>query len=62
MWICIDVIFSPGIWSVATCDDSIVLLSGSLEVILFEIMTGAIVGVDSFSRLIFAPESAITSL
>ena len=50
--------FRPGSRSVNICDDSIVLPSGSLTVISFEIMTGAIVVVACFSRCIFAPESA----
>ena len=52
----------PGSWSVATCDDSIVLPSVSLSVILFEIITGLIVAVDCFTRCILAPESAIASV
>ena len=35
---------------------------GSLAVISFEIITGIILGVDFFSRCIFAPESAIASM
>ena len=47
------------IWSVAICEDSIVLPYGSLSVILFDIITGAIVVVACFARCIFAPESAM---
>ena len=44
------------------CDDSIVLPSGSLDVVSFEIITGYIAVVACFSRYIFAPESAIYSM
>ena len=44
------------------CDDSIVLLSGIIAVILFGIITGAIVVVACFASCIFSPESAIDSL
>ena len=43
-------------------DDSIMLQYGSLSVMSFEIMTGAIVLVACFSRCIFAPDSAISSM
>ena len=43
-------------------DDFIVIPSGSLAVISFDIIEGAIVLVDCFSRCIFAPESAIDSM
>ena len=49
-------------WSVVTCDDSMVLLYGSLAVMLFDIVTGGIVGVAFFSRWIFAPESSIANV
>ena len=52
----------PGSWSVAICDGSNVLPSGSLAVISFEIMTGAIVVVACFARCIFAPMSAIAGV
>ena len=52
----------PGIWSVAICDDSIVIPSGILAVMSFEMMTGDIVVVDCFARCIFAPEYTIASL
>ena len=32
----------PGSWSVSTCDESIVLPSGSLSVMFFDIITGEI--------------------
>ena len=54
--------FGTGIYSVAMCDDSIVLPSGSLDVMSFEIMTGPIVVVACFARCIFSPESAIASV
>ena len=44
------------------CDYSIVLPSGSLAVISFNIITRAVVVVDFFSRCIFAPESAIARI
>ena len=44
------------------CDESIVLPSGSLDVMSFEIMTGPIVVVACFARCIFSPESAIASV
>ena len=59
MWICLAYFLRPGEWSVAICDDSIVLPSGSIS---FDIITGAIVVVAHFSRCIFAPESVIASV
>ena len=50
----------PGSESVAVCVDSIVLPSGSLALISFYIITGAILGVACPARCIFAPESAIS--
>ena len=44
------------------CDDSIVLPSGSLDVVSFEIITGYISVVACFSRYILAPESAMYSV
>ena len=35
-----------GIWSVAICDDYIVLTSGSVSVISFDVINGAIVVAD----------------
>ena len=49
----------PSSWSVVVCEDSIVLPYGSLSVISFDIITGAIVVVACFGRCIFAPESVI---
>ena len=48
--------------SVATCDNYMVQESGCLAVMLFEIMTGVIVGVALFDRWIFIPESAIANV
>ena len=62
MWICLACLLIPGIWSVAICAEYIMLTSGSHAVMSFEIITGAIVGVDCFYRCIFAPESAIASM
>ena len=44
------------------CDESIVITSGSLTVISFEIITWVVVVVDCFDRCIFAPESEISSV
>ena len=44
------------------CVDSIVSPSGSLALISFSIITGAIVGVACFDRCIFAHESEISSM
>ena len=62
MLICIACLLIPGRCSVAICDDSIVLTSGSLSVMYFEIMTGAIVGVACLDIYMFAPEYAIDSV
>ena len=62
MWVCLACLLRPGRWSVAICDDSIVLLYGSLAVMSFEIMTGAIVVVACFSGCISAPESSVFSV
>ena len=45
MWICIDFLVSPGSWSVSICDDFIVIPYGIFSVMLFDIITGVIVGV-----------------
>ena len=55
MWIWLSFLIGPGIWSVAMFDYSIVFPSGSLAVIPFEIMTGAIVVLACFSSCIFSP-------
>ena len=44
------------------CDESIVLPSGRLAVISFDIIIGAIIVVDFFAGCIFAPESEIASM
>ena len=44
------------------CYDSIVILYGILDFMLFVIITGAIVAVSCFAGYIFAPESAIASV
>ena len=41
------------------CDVSIVLPSGSLTIVSFEIMTGTIVVASCFYRCRFAPESRV---
>ena len=61
MLICLAFLLIPGSWSVAIFDDSIVLTHGSISVMSFEIIIGAIVVVDCFDRCIFAPDSAIYS-
>ena len=62
MRICMVFLVRPGSWSVSTCDESIVLPSGSLSVMFFEIITGDIVCVASFSRLMFARESMVVGV
>ena len=62
IWICLACLIIPDSWSVAILEDSIVLPYGSLDVILFEIITGAIVVVAWFSRCVFEPEYAIDSM
>ena len=42
IWICLDCLIRPGIWSVAMCDVSIVLPSSILAVMLFDIMIGVL--------------------
>ena len=53
---------APGIWSVYKCDNSIVIPSGRIDVMSFNIITGDIFGMACFSGCIFAPESAIASV
>ena len=48
-----------GSWSITIIENSIVLPSGSLAVMSFGIMTGAIVYVGFLARCMFAPESEI---
>ena len=62
MLICLAFLVRYGIWSVATCDNYIVIPSGSLAVMSFDIMTGAIVDVDWFSRWMLVPEYEIASV
>ena len=62
MLICLACLLKPGSWNIAMCDDSIVLPSGSMDVMSFEIITGAFVLVAGFSRCIFSPKSAISSV
>ena len=62
MLIYLSCLIRPDIWSVAICDDSIVIPSGSLAVMSFEIMTRKIVVVACFARCIFIPESEIASV
>ena len=52
----------PGSWSVAICDDSVVISSGSLDVMSFDIMTGDIFGLACLVRCMSAPDSAFTSV
>ena len=59
MCIWFDCLFIFVSWSVDICEDSVVLPSGILAVISFDIITGAIVGLACFARCIFAPESVI---
>ena len=60
MRICLAYFIRPGSWSVAICVDSIVIPSGSLDLISFTIITGA--GVACLAMFIFAPGSAIASM
>ena len=62
MWICLECLLMPGIWSVAIYEDSIVIPSVSLAFISFGIIKGGIVWVACFTRCILAPESAIDSM
>ena len=62
MWIYLAFLLRPGSWSVVMCDDSIVLPSGGLAVISFEIIAGAIVVVVCVAMFIFTPESAIARM
>ena len=62
MWICLTFLLRPGSCIVAICDVSIVIPPGSLSLISFSIIAGAIVGVAFFARCIFAPESVISSM
>ena len=60
--ICLACLLRPYIWSVAMCEYYIVLPSGSLAIVSFEIIIGFIVVVNFFARCIFAPESEIASM
>ena len=51
-----------GSGSVATCDNSMVLTYGSLAVMLFGIVTGAIFCVALLAIYIFPPESKIPNV
>ena len=62
MCICLDSLLRPDRWSVVMCEDSIVLSSGSLVVVSFEIITGAILLVACFVKHVLATESAIASI
>ena len=61
MWICLVCLRRPVSWSVAMCEESIVIPYGSLADILVDIITGAVLVVDtgislasrSEARLIF---------
>ena len=52
----------PDSWTVYICDDSVVIPSGSLAVMSFEIMFRAIVLVACFPICILAPDSTIASV
>ena len=62
IWICIAYLLGPLSWSVAICDDFIVLPSDSLDVMPFKIMTGDIVGVAWLYICMFTHESEIDSV
>ena len=44
------------------CEDPIVLPSGSLDIVLFDITTGAIILVAYFDMCVLSPESAIARM
>ena len=52
----------PGIWIIDIRDNSIVLPSGILAVMLFDSMIGDIFVMACFARCKFAPEYMITSM
>ena len=62
IWIYLACLLIPGSWSVPMGEDSMVIPSGSLDIISFEIITGAIVVVAFISRFIFTPESVIANI
>ena len=62
MLICLAFWAWSGSWNVAMFGDSFVITSVSLDVMLFMIMTWAIVPVAFLARRIFTPESVIASL
>ena len=62
MWICLACLLIPGIWSVAMCDDSIVLPYIIFAVISFAIIAGDIAAVDSYAWCLLAAESTIASM
>ena len=62
MWNCLAWLLRPVSWSVDICEDPIVLPSGSIAVISFDITTVSIVGVAWFSMCIFAPECSVDSM
>ena len=59
---CLAYLVRPGSLSDTKYDDSIVLPYDSLAVVLFDIMTGGIIGVASLAIWMFAPESSISSV
>ena len=62
MLICLACLLKPGSWSVDICDNSIVIKYGSLDLMSFDIMTGAIFGVSCLDICMFAPEYEIASV
>ena len=40
IWVYLAFLLRPGIWSVLMCEESIVLPSGSLVIISFDVITG----------------------
>ena len=62
MCICLTSFVRPSSWIVSSFYNSIVIPYDSLAVMFFGIMMWAIVGVYSFFRCMFAPQSAIASM
>ena len=62
MWISLACLLIHDSWSVAISENYILIPSDSLTVILFDVITGAIVVVAYFTRCVFAPDYDITSM
>ena len=62
LWIRLASLVSPDSGSVATCDNSMVMPSGSLAVMFFYIVTAIIFGVSLFDKWILSPEYVIDNV